>query len=60
MLYTKLPIKLYMPKLQENVRHGTLLVQIPKAIVTAKGLKKGQVVDFLIDKEGRIILDVKE
>jgi antitoxin component of MazEF toxin-antitoxin module len=51
---------LYMPKLQENVRSGALLVQIPKAIVTAKKLKKGQDVDFLIGKDGRIILDVKE
>jgi len=42
--------------IQENPTTKALLVQIPKAIAIAKGLKKGMNVYFLIDEKGRIIL----
>jgi len=49
-----------MVKIQQNNQTLALFVQIPKAIATAKSLKKGQEVDFLIDEKGRIVLDIKK
>lgn len=49
-----------MSKIQQNNQTLALFIQIPKAIATAKGLKKGMEVDFLIDEEGRIILAPKK
>ena len=43
-------------RVQYNKRNDTLLLQIPKAIATAKGIKKGQDVDFIIDEKGQIVL----
>lgn len=49
-----------MVKIQANAVNNALFLQIPKAIVTAKGLKKGMDVDFLIDDNGKIFLDIKK
>ena len=49
-----------MTKIQLNSKTGVLMIQIPKAIATAKGLGKGNEVDFLIDDKGRIYLEIKK
>lgn len=51
---------MYMAKIQENTNTKALFVQIPKSIATAKGLKKGMNLDFLIDDSGQIILSIKK
>jgi|BarGraNGADG00212_1021973.scaffolds.fasta_scaffold02573_3 hypothetical protein len=43
-------------RVQYNKRNDTLLLQIPKAIATAKRIKKGTDVDFMINEKGQIIL----
>jgi bifunctional DNA-binding transcriptional regulator/antitoxin component of YhaV-PrlF toxin-antitoxin module len=54
-----LSITLYMVKIQENSVTKALLVQIPKAIAEAKGLKKGDEIKFLVDSRGRIVLNIE-
>lgn len=49
-----------MVKIQENATNNALFIQIPKAIVIAKGLKKGQELNFIIDDTGQIILNIKK
>jgi antitoxin component of MazEF toxin-antitoxin module len=48
-----------MVKIQENTTTRALLIQIPKAIVTAKKLKKGMEINFIINNKGEIVLEVK-
>jgi|CZCB01.1.fsa_nt_gi bifunctional DNA-binding transcriptional regulator/antitoxin component of YhaV-PrlF toxin-antitoxin module len=48
-----------MVKIQENSVTKALLVQIPKAIAEAKGLKKGDEIKFLVDSRGRIVLNIE-
>lgn len=43
--------------IQENSNTGALFTQIPKAIAKAKGIKKGDNVEYIIDDDGRIYLE---
>jgi hypothetical protein len=43
-------------RVQHNTRNDTLILQIPKAIATAKGIKKGMDIDFMINEKGQIVL----
>lgn len=49
-----------MVKVQENSQSKAIFVIIPKAIATARGLKKGSDVEFLINDNGQIVISIKK
>jgi antitoxin component of MazEF toxin-antitoxin module len=48
-----------MVKIQE-LKTGQLLITIPRAIAQAKGFKKGQELEYVIDNLGNLILKPKQ
>lgn len=46
--------------IQENSSTGALFITIPKAIAKAKGINGGTKADWVIDNEGKLILEVEK
>ena len=43
----------------QQTKDGQFFLNVPKAIATAKGWKKGMVIEFIIDNLGNIIIKPK-
>jgi hypothetical protein len=49
-----------MVKIQENPTTKALSIQIPKALATAKGLKKGNCIEFILNDSGDMVLSIRK